>query len=40
MARFNDMVVLSHAMSERAPLATFDWKLRKIAEGFRVRVLP
>ena len=40
LARFNDMVVLSHAMSERTPLATFDGKLRKIAEGFRVRVLP
>ena len=40
LARFNDMVVLSHAMNERTPLATFDGKLRKIAEGFRVRVLP
>lgn len=40
LARFNDMLILSYAISEKTPLATFDRKLRENAEAFKVRVLP
>ena len=40
LARFNDMLILSHAIHEKAPLATFDRKLRENAEEFKIRVLP
>ena len=40
LARFNDIVILSYAINEKAPLATFDRKLRENAQEFKIRILP
>ncbi len=40
LLRYNDMVILSIAIRLRAPLATFDKKLRTQAEKTNVKVLP
>ena len=39
LSRFNDVVVLLHAL-ERGTLATFDKKLRSLAERKGIKVLP
>jgi len=40
LARFNDVVILSHAIIEKAPLATFDRRLREDAQKFKIKTLP
>lgn len=39
LSRFNDVIILTHTL-EKGYLATFDQKLRKLAERLGVEVLP
>ncbi len=40
LTRINDMVILSHAEYSKAPLATFDEKLRGKAREHKVKTVP
>ncbi|NJE25904.1 PIN domain-containing protein [Thermococcus sp. MV5] len=40
ISRFNDVLILYHAVTKKYPLATFDEKLRKLAGRYEVEVLP
>ncbi|WP_290597225.1 MULTISPECIES: PIN domain-containing protein [unclassified Archaeoglobus] len=40
LSHFNDVIILSHAISRKRPLATFDRSLRKIAVKQGIEVLP
>ncbi len=39
LSSYKDMVILSHAVRERLPLATFDKKLARVAEKYGVEVI-
>ncbi|WP_324736541.1 PIN domain-containing protein [Thermococcus sp. SY098] len=40
LSRFNDAMILVHAIERRYSLATFDRKLRKLAERNSVKIVP
>ncbi|NJE46301.1 PIN domain-containing protein [Thermococcus sp. GR7] len=40
LSHINDAIILSHAVLKEFPLATFDIKLRKLAQKVGVKVLP
>ncbi|WP_234394336.1 PIN domain-containing protein [Thermococcus piezophilus] len=40
LSHINDAIILSHAVLKEFPLATFDIKLRKLAQNGGVKVLP
>ncbi len=40
LGHINDAIILSHAVSRKLPIATFDIKLRKLAIKVGVEVLP
>lgn len=40
LSRFNDALILYHAVLRKYPLATFDTRFRKLAIKYGVKVLP